>query len=197
MSDVYVPVDDESQPTIGLGVPDDEAGAEHGDTPEDRPPAPRDPPTHGGSSLGKYLSRKGFTVEDHPAAGRTTTWDRVRWVFVHHTVSACDPDDEAREASYLKTAEGRFPPLAQIMLGQSGRVWITCEQRPGQNEPGRASHAGFGSFPGIPKDCANQVALGIEVQCKGNHPLSTHEAMYDVLFRLVAALCRRYGLRAS
>lgn len=194
----YEPVDDDAHPVVGVGTPDAEATADHGDAPEERPPLPRDPPAgRPASSLGAYLRRQGFTVDDHPVPGRSTTWDRVRWVVVHHTVSACDPKDEAHEAHYLKTVEGRFPPLAQLMLGQSGKVWVLAEQRRGQNEPGRASHAGEGSFPGIPRDCANQVALGIEVQCKGNHALATHEHQYTVLVQLVAALCRRYGLRAA
>jgi len=194
----YVLVTDDAHPAPGVGLPDPESESDHGDPPAERPPAPKGPPaSRGAGTIGAFLRTQGFAVDDHPVVGRSTPWDRVRWIVVHHTVSACDPADEADEAAYLKTASGRFPPLAQLMLGQSGTVWVLCQQRPGQNEPGRASHAGKGSLAGIRRECANQVALGIEVQCAGTHPLATHPHQYDVLIRLVAALCRRYGIGAA
>lgn len=146
------------------------------------------------STLGAYLAACGFPVVDTPVLGRAATWDRVRWIVDHHTVSPCDATDAPRMAHYLKTAAGRYPPLCQLFLDQSGRVWVISQQRGGQAEPGRASHMGTGSHPGIPTDRGNETALGIEVQCTGAHPLATHPTMYAALIRLNAALCRRYGL---
>jgi hypothetical protein len=76
-------------------------------------------------------------------------------------------------------------------------VWMCSKQRSGQAEPGRASHAGEGSYPGIPTDCGNQMSLGIEVQCSGAHPLANHKDQYDILIDLIADLCKRYGLDST
>lgn len=150
------------------------------------------------TALGGYLKGEGFTVNDSDVPyGRDSTWERVRWLFVHHTASSCDPGGAAGDAHYIKTAEGRYPPLAQVMLGQDQRVYICAKPRDGDAEPGRASHAGEGAYPGIVRDCANQESLGIEVQCSGQHPLAKHAGTYAVLIDLLAALCRRYGLDHS
>lgn len=149
------------------------------------------------STLGEALKAEGYRVNDKPALGRDSSWDRVRWLFVHHTADTCDPSQAAARASYIRTASGRYPPLAQVMLGRDGVVYVCSEQRDGQKEPGRASHAGEGSYPGIPTDQANEVALGLEVQCSGAHPLAHHADTYALMVRLLATLCRRYGLDAS
>jgi len=150
------------------------------------------------TTLGNYLKGKGFKVDDSNVPyGRDTTWDKVKWIFVHHTASTCNASKESADANYIRTASGRYPPLAQIMLGQSGKVWMCSKQRGGQAEPGRASHAGEGSYPGIPTDCGNQMSLGIEVQCSGAHPLANHKDQYAVLIDLIADLCKRYGLDST
>lgn len=150
------------------------------------------------TTLGDYLKGKGFRVDDSNVPyGRDTTWDKVKWIFVHHTASTCDASKEASDANYIKTASGRYPPLAQIMLGQSGKVWMCSKQRSGQAEPGRASHAGEGVYPGIPRDCGNQMSLGIEVQCSGAHPLANHKDQYAVLIDLIADLCTRFKLDST
>ena len=149
------------------------------------------------SSLGSFLAREGFAVIDAPVNGRESEWRGVSWLFVHHTASTCDPDNAGADARYIKTASGRFPPLSQLMLGQDNRVYVTGRQRTGQAEPGRASHAGEGVYPGIPRDQGNAVALGLEVQCSGRHPLATHAITYTTMVRLLASLCRRYTLDPS
>jgi hypothetical protein len=78
------------------------------------------------------------------------------------------------------------------MLGGSGQVWMTCQERGGQSDPGRASHAGSGRGYGVATDSMNQHALGIECQCNGKHKLATHEKLYSTLIDLLAALSRRY-----
>jgi len=151
------------------------------------------------TTLGDYLKKQGFSVNDSDVPyGRDTTWEKVKWLFVHHTADSDDPSQSAARAHYIKTASGRYPPLAQIMLGRDQKVYICAKQRSGQAEPGRASHAGEGIYSNssgsIPRDCGNQMSLGIEVQCSGAHPLSHHKDSYATLINLLASLCRRYGL---
>jgi len=150
------------------------------------------------TALGDFLKAEGFTVNDSNVPyGREATWDKVRWLFVHHTAGSETKDSEDGQASYIRTAEGRYPPLAQLMLGQSSKVWVCAKPRSGQKDPGRASHAGEGSYPGISKDSANEVSLGVEVHCDGSHALSTHKAQYETLIDLLASLCSRYGLTSK
>lgn len=115
--------------------------------------------------------------------------------MIHHTAGSETLTSEPSQASFIKT-KGDSPPLAQIMLGQSGTVWITAAPRSGQKEPGRASHAGLGGPAfGMSQNDANSQSLGIEVHCAGTHPIKTaHPAQYKILIDLVAALCKRYGL---
>ena len=146
------------------------------------------------STLGSWLKVTGFNVDDNPVLGRSTTWKKVGWLMVHHTAGSDAASAEVGQMNYLKTAQGKYPPLAQIGLGQSGKVYMISRQRAGQAEPGRASHAGAGVYPGIPRDTANQVTLGIECHCSGAHPLSNHQKMYSELIKLLVALCKRYSL---
>jgi hypothetical protein len=150
------------------------------------------------TTLGDYLRDEGFKVnESNVPSGRDAAWDRVKWIFVHHTADSCDPKQAASRASYIKTASGRYPPLAQLMLGRDQVVYVCCKPRSGDHEPGRASHAGEGDYPGIPTDRGNEVALGVEVQCSGAHKISTHADSYASLIELAASLCRRYGLSSD
>jgi hypothetical protein len=148
------------------------------------------------SSLGEYLAGQGFTVDDNPVYGRTTTWRGVKWLMVHHYAGSEMASAAAGEARRAK--EGfSAAPICQLYLDLTGKVWVISKERPGQESPGRASHAGTGSYPGIEDNKGNEVALGIECQCSGQHPLSTHSVEYEALIRLLAVLCRRYGLDAS
>lgn len=148
-----------------------------------------------GTSLGQWLASQGFTVEDDDVPyGRDSSWNGVDFLIVHHTVSP-DNGSEADIANYIrKGGSGTYPPLAQITLGQSGTVWMCSKQREGQAEPGRASQAGNGDGYGIPDDSMNAYSLGIECQCDGSHPLANHPVLYDTLIKLLAALCKRYGV---
>lgn len=150
------------------------------------------------TTLGRWLTGQGFLVDDGDVPlGRESEWHGVDWVLVHHTVSD-DDGPESSIASYVRHGgSGTYPPLAQIMLGQSGTVWMCSQERSGQSDPGRASHAGSGQGYGVPVDGMNAYSLGIECQCDGSHKLATHATLYKTLIRLCAALCRRYGLPAS
>jgi N-acetylmuramoyl-L-alanine amidase len=147
------------------------------------------------STLGDYLEADGFDVDDAAPYGRESTWRGVEFLMVHHTVSDCD-GSESSIANYCRT-ETDYPPICHIVLGHSGKVWMTSKQRSGQAEPGRASHAGSGSGYGIPDDTMNERCLGIEVQCDGSHKLATHAEQYDWLLELLASLCWRYNVPTS
>lgn len=145
------------------------------------------------TTLGAWLKTQGFTVDDNDVPlGRTSTWKGVSYLMVHHTVSPCT-GSESSIATYCRNGgPGTYPPLCQIVLGHSGKVWMTCRELSGQKDPGRASHAGNGAGYGIAKDSMNEHALGIEVQCDGSHKLATHVRQYAVLTDLLAALSRHY-----
>jgi hypothetical protein len=147
------------------------------------------------TTLGAWLKGQGFSVDDENVPlGRESEWHGVDFLLVHHTVSDCDGSEESI-ADYCKYgASGTYPPLCQIVLGHSGKAWITCQQRSGQAEPGRASHAGSGNGYGVPTDSMNAYSLGIECQCDGSHKLATHGTQYTALIRLLAALSRRYDV---
>lgn len=148
------------------------------------------------TTLGSFLKAQGHTVVDADVPyGRDSAWTGVKYILVHHTASP-DAGLEATIAQYVKTG-GAFPPLSQIVLGQSGKVWITSKQRQGQAEPGRASHAGRGSWPGVPTDRMNEFSLGIECQASGTKPLSAYPVMYKTLIKLIADLCKRYNLNET
>jgi len=154
-----------------------------------------EPPVSSGTTLGTWLKGMNFVVDDsNVPLGRESTWRGVEFLMVHHTGGPGDcTKSESDLANYVrKGGPETFPPLAQIMLGKSGKVWMTCQERSGQPDPGRASHAGNGSGYGIDPDTMNERCLGIEVQCDGTHPLATHEAQYEELIALLAALAARY-----
>lgn len=147
------------------------------------------------TTLGAWLKAQGFAVDDNDVPlGRTSTWKGVSFLLVHHTASS-DNGPEQHIANYVRKGNsGTYPPLAQIMLGRSGKVWMCSRERPGQPDPGRASHAGNGSGYGVAKDSMNEHSIGIEVQCDGSHKLATHAGQYATLIDLLAALCRRYSV---
>lgn len=143
------------------------------------------------TTLGSWLKGQGFTVDDNNVPyGRESTWRKVEFLMVHHTASDCDASEQGI-ADYCKT-KGQAPPLCQIVLGHSGKVWMTCKERSGQTDPGRASHAGAGSGYGIPNNTMNERCLGIEVQCIGTHALVTHSTQYNTLLKLLASLSQKY-----
>jgi N-acetylmuramoyl-L-alanine amidase len=145
------------------------------------------------TTLGSFLKAQGHTVVDTDVPyGRDSAWTGVKYILVHHTASP-DTGLEATIAHFVRTG-GSYPPLSQIMLGQSGKVWMCSKQRTGQAEPGRANHAGKGSWPGVPTDRMNEFSLGIECQASGKYPLSDYPVMYKTLIKLIADLCRRYNL---
>ena len=53
---------------------------------------------------------------------------------------------------------------------------------------------GAGTYPGIPRDRGNEMALGIECQNTGYHTIADNQHQYGTLIRLCAALVDRYQL---
>lgn len=179
----------------------DPAIASGGSTP---PPVEEVPPADGtvsGTTLGTHLKAQGWVVHDDGVPlGRTSEWIGVTFLMLHHTGGPGDDTAKPADlANYIRTGGAgaevsTFPPLAQIFLDKNGEVWITCAERTGQPSPGRASHAGEGEGYGVPDDSMNPRCLGVEVQCNGSHPLSTHDVTYDATVRLFADLRKFYGV---
>jgi N-acetylmuramoyl-L-alanine amidase len=146
-----------------------------------------------GTTLGNYLKSKGNKVVDsNVPMGREAAWDKVEWILVHHTASP-DSWSEQQTADFIKFGR-EYPPLSQIMLGKSGTVWICSQQRAGQSEPGRATHAGAGIWPGVPQDRMNEFSIGIEAQNNGKTQLKDTPAQYTALIKLLVDLCNRYKI---
>lgn len=146
-----------------------------------------------GTTLGAWLSEQGFDVDDvNVSIGRASEWRGVQFIMWHHTASAPDrrPVDEA---NFIRQGSD-VAPLSQIMVDQSGKVWMCSYERDGQPDPGRASHAGSGRGYDVPDDAMNQVSLGIEFMCDGSKPISAYPKMYEVGLDLTAALCKRYDV---
>lgn len=145
------------------------------------------------TTLGKYLRGQGLNVVDsNVPLGRAAAWTGVKWILVHHTATP-DSWTEQQVADFVKFGR-EFPPLSQIVLGKSGTVWMCAQQRAGQAEPGRATHAGEGIWPGVPKDRMNEYSIGIECQNNGKTALIKTPGQYDALIKLLVALCKRYNL---
>lgn len=160
-------------------------------------------PAARGVSIADHLRAWDLDVKVVGVPARPGAWGLPRAIFVHHTGDTCDADrvdDVLRVVRDGRGGANPVPgPLAQLMLGQDGRVYIVARARPGQVQPGRANHAGAGSYSRLrlPLDAGNAYAAGIEVQCSGRHPLSRHPRLYRVLVRLLAAWCDYYGLPAA
>src|SRR5690606_25679991 len=71
-----------------------------------------------------------------------------------------------------------------IGLGRDGTVYLIAA--------GRANHSGKGKGYGMPTDGAAGYSLGIEAESTGYGDWTA--AQRDAYPRLVAALCRRYGV---
>lgn len=142
-------------------------------------------------SLAADLRAAGFEIDDSNVPyGRSSTWDRPKFILMHHTASAASASP-ASVAAYVRTG-GDSPPLSQFVVDNDGKVWLCSKARSGQAEPGRASHAGKGTWPGVPRDRMNEVSVGIEFQHPGDKPILGIQ--YDRGVKFMAFLCKRYGI---
>lgn len=100
-------------------------------------------------------------------------------VICHHTGSSSP-------SAWVVVRDGRpglAGPLAQLTLERDGGVRVLAH--------GQAWHAGTGSWPSIGRNNANSRSLGIEAVYDGNDITDAQRGAYP---RLVAALCRHYGI---
>lgn len=99
-------------------------------------------------------------------------------VVAHHTGS-----NNASAASIAYGHAGLKGLLSQIHLDRNGVATIVGV--------GIAWHAGVGSWPGIQKNNANPVTIGIEAASDGTSPWP--EKMLDAYYRICAAICWYLG----
>lgn len=103
-------------------------------------------------------------------------------VVAHHTGANNTSTDFIRYNPMLGDALS-----SQIHLSRSGVATLVGA--------GIAWHAGEGSYPGIARDGANQVTIGIEAQSDGTSPWP--DAELDAYHRICAAICWYLGLPAG
>lgn len=147
------------------------------------------------SQLGEHLRKAGLTVDDNGAPARTARWQRPAFVVLHHYAGSEWAGDAERQAQYLRTG-GPYPPNAHGYIDITGKVWITCAPRSGDTPPGRATHMGQGSYPGIPTDRGNELCVGWEVQADGTRPLA-ELPHWPVVVTVLRESLNLYGLPVS
>lgn len=148
----------------------------------------------------KHLRSWGLTVVVIHKPARSGAWGMPYALFLHHTGDTCDPADVQAVLRVVRDGRSDVPgPLAQELVGQDCVVYVIATPQPGQVAPGRCNHAGKGEYPRLhlSLDNGNPHSSGTEVQCSGQHPLSTHVQQYRVVIRLLAAKAAFYNLTAS
>lgn len=130
------------------------------------------------------IAAEGVPVSDYVGGTDRGHGDFGNWIWgviVHHMGAA-------GTAGPRSIAEHPDLGLAsQIYLGRDGKA-VICGV-------GIAYHAGRGSWPGLPKDNANPVTIGIEAENSGTEGWSS--AQYWSYVRICAAILRKLGYDAS
>lgn len=103
---------------------------------------------------------------------------KIWGIMVHHTGS-----NNASPASIAYGHSALRGLLSQIHLGRDGVATIVGA--------GIAWHAGVGSYPGIQKNNANPVMVGVEANSDGTSPWPLE--MLDAYYRICAAVCWYLG----
>lgn len=140
--------------------------------------------------LPEVLRSAGLTVHEYPGWRDRGHGDfgSIWGVVCHHT------------GSFAETARGiaEHPDLglaSQLYLAPDG-TYTVCGV-------GIAWHAGVGSWPGLPRDDANRLTIGIEAANDGGgrpglpHRHGWSDAQYDAYVTGVAAILRHLGVPAS
>lgn len=150
------------------------------------------PPTGDPVWLPDVLRAEGLTVEEYPGwRGRGHgDFDQIWGVMVHHTGSDNTPTSEI-------ASHPRLGLCSQLHLARDGVVTVVGA--------GVAWHAGAGDWPGLPRDGANQLTIGIEAQNRGgpgpNAPVAHRscwpDVQYNAYVRCVAAILRHLGVDAD
>lgn len=140
--------------------------------------------------LPDVLRAAGLTVNEYPGWRDRGHGDfgNITHVICHHTGSFGETPRGIAEHPSLGLA-------SQLYLGRDGAYTI-CGV-------GIAWHAGAGSWPGIARDNANQVTIGIEAANDGGgtpgkpHRTGWSDAQYNSYVRGVAAILKHLGLPAD
>ena len=132
--------------------------------------------------LPEVLRAAGITCHVYPGAMNNGHGDfaTIWGIVAHHTGS---PAGSTPGPGYI----ANHPTLglaSQLYLGRDGEYTL-CGV-------GQAWHAGNGSWPGIPRNAANKVTLGIEAENSGTEGWSP--AQYNAYVRGVAAILNHLGL---
>ncbi|UVK59293.1 lysin A [Gordonia phage Pherobrine] len=107
----------------------------------------------------------------------------VIWgIVIHHTGG-----NNASAASIAYGSPNLAGPVSQIHLDRNAVATVVAA--------GISWHAGIGSWPGIQKNNANAVTIGVEANSDGRTPWPP--AMLDAYYRICAAICWYLGLPAS
>ncbi|QPL14658.1 hypothetical protein SEA_SCHWARTZ33_13 [Gordonia phage Schwartz33] len=107
----------------------------------------------------------------------------VIWgIVIHHTGG-----NNASAASIANGSPNLAGPVSQIHLDRNAVATVVAA--------GIAWHAGIGQWPGIQKNNANAVTIGIEANSDGVTPWPP--AMLDAYYRICAAICWYLGLPAT
>ena len=123
----------------------------------------------------KVIEDKGWRMWGQGDFG--TIWG----VMAHHTGA------NNTSAQYIRYNPGISNALSsQIHLSRDGVVTLVGA--------GIAWHAGRGDYPGLPKNDANRLTIGIEAQGDGQ---TWPDAQMDAYYRTCAAICWYLGLPAS
>lgn len=135
--------------------------------------------------LPEVLRAEGVTVAEYPGWRERGHGDfgKIWGVVCHHT-----GDDPPYDAGPSGIAN--HPTLglcSQIHLGRNGIATIVGA--------GIAWHAGNGSWPGIARDNANAVTIGIEAENNGTEGWTPVQR--DAYVRIVAAILRKIGEPSS
>lgn len=104
----------------------------------------------------------------------------ITHVICHHTAGANTPP-----SLIAFGRAGLWGALSQICLTRDGVAHIVAA--------GVAWHAGVGSYPGIPRNAANQQTVGIEAVNAGDGSQPWPEEQLDAYARICAALCWYLG----
>ena len=107
---------------------------------------------------------------------------KPRLVILHAT----EMDSAERALQVLKSRNPSGRVSAHYLISEDGRIFQLVE------ESKRAWHAGAGRWQGM--DDINSVSIGIELDNDGSEAFA--EPQIDALIRLLADVCRRYGIPA-
>lgn len=107
----------------------------------------------------------------------------VEGIVCHHTAGPAAGGDYPSLAVVRDGRPGLDGPLSQFGLGRSGRIYVIAAGRCWHNAPSTSPHH------------RNDTSLGIEAENDGKQPWPA--VQLDAYKKLVAELCREYGLPAS